>query len=622
MIPQAMLGLQSPAQPNRVIQSSALIVLLILAGTWAPLMADTPDPDSERSIVWVGREAGPCDFPSLEQALDEAAEGATIRLATDREYTNTPYNITRSVTLEGGWDTCQGSLLPGDQTTLDGEGDDRIMTVANPLADLDVTLQNLEFRDGTSPSFSGGLTVDGDHEVDIIQSRFTDNFAAEDGGGVLVSNGATVDFIGVNEIDGNLAEERGGGVHCEDDSQIRFRQGAAIHDNRAKRGGGLSADSCNIWFHSGDEDIWGIRDNTATRHSAGVLVSEESTLIMDGADPNFSDPELPVIIEGNVTLDGVTGGNPALGVVEDSSATLTNTIIRGNEANDDPNIIRVWESSEFVMRGDADAPCSSPDGQDGATTCSKIVGNIARGGPFSTGIVYSSLGTNIEFESTEIRDNEIIGDGPLIHMNSNATIENSLIAGNSVGADPDSHLIELGGPFSTVTIRWTTIANNQGEFGGDTLILLNPFTSNPDITAEVTLELEGLVIDQPGTKVVTTDGDEDDEAYLTRAACIIAPEVQTMQDNAEDSALIDTLEAGDPLLVDPDGGNYRLSADSPALDRCAASIEPPGLLPPETDIEGLERGIPNSADGEDTPFDLGAFERGVQFVFQDRFETD
>jgi hypothetical protein len=66
--------------------------------------------------------------------------------------------------------------------------------------------------------------------------------------------------------------------------------------------------------------------------------------------------------------------------------------------------------------------------------------------------------------------------------------------------------------------------------------------------------------------------------------------------------------AGDPRFVDPSLGDYRLAADSPAID-AGTSVDTPAL-----DQAGCPRfddpSVPNSGAGAEPFFDLGALERG------------
>lgn len=138
---------------------------------------------------------------------------------------------------------------------------------------------------------------------------------------------------------------------------------------------------------------------------------------------------------------------------------------------------------------------------------------------------------------------------------------------------------------------------------------------------ESSLSLEGLIIDQPETDVLRFFGQG--EIELTRAACLLAHELDSIEDQIESSTYTIHLVKGSPDFVDAAGGNFRLESNSAGIDFCERITDAsplPILWPPNYDIDGNPRGTPESDDGESTPYDLGAYERIESSIFSDRFE--
>ncbi len=589
----------------------AITFLLMLLA--APAHAD----DRGGEIIWVGG-VGPCDTDSLTEALSDAGNGDEVRVLNDRTYNDAPYTISNSIRLLGGYDEC-GSDTLGNNSDLRGGFTQRVLEVfnPNPAASLDVEIARFDIAQGSTSGNGGGLGIDTNHTVVVSDSLFVFNASESDGGAIRVGAGSTLELTGDNEIVLNSADENGGGIACLD-SEVIIEQGTAIHVNSAEFGGGIHADDCKVRLYSGGTGDLGVRNNTAVERGGGIRAINDAELVLDGSDADRSDPSLPVTISGNET--DVFGGGISLN--DGAEAALINTVIENNASQALAAAFDVGLGSSLTMEPDMDAPCQNP-AESTSRSCSIIHGNVAEDDDRQGFIVTGGFGSTTEIRQTEIVGNSVAGHGGVVRAQNGANmlIENTLIADNETG---DSNLrinaIRVsGGPPDTgiteVVIRFSTLANHQGDLSDDTLI---DMFSGED--REARLALEGLVIDQPGKTVVVDRGDGDNA--LNRAACVVAPEIDSMEALATNTALVVQLIDEDPLLVNPQAGNYRLSAQSPAVDACALLPigTPNPLIPPQTDLDGFPRGIANSEDGEGTPFDLGAFERLGELLFQDRFE--
>ena len=581
--------------------------------------------ERQGEVTWVGGDSR-CDFSSLDDALAAADDGDEIRLATNISYFDAPYEIEHSISLAGGFPDCD-SDSPDGRTTLVGGFSERVLRIASGISPaLTVELSGLDVRGGSAEANGGGLTIGTGHEVEMSNMRFWVNASGARGGAIGVGFGASLVMSGDNEIDNNSADSRGGGVACLGGSEVKVHQGTIISNNEAEEGGGgIYAEGCEVRFHAGGPGE-GIRDNETGGRGGGIFATNEGALlVLDGAASAYSDPSLPVSIRGNTAGSNDDGdrGGAGIALSDQAEAELINTVIADNESMRGPAAISAGQNTTIEMGSDPEAPCRDPE-DDASGRCSAIVGNVATE---SNPSIVGGTGSTIDIRQSEIRANTITTGGILRPIRGTELwIENTLIAENSIEGVEDEpatgYLVNAFSAFTedpvVVVVRFSTIAANDPDpyLEGDEDVVFR-LGGNQD--NEVELWLEGLVIDQPDQ---TMAGTIFDVGRVTRAACILAPEVDSLEDLATDLALTGQFFIENPLLVDPDAGNFRLSAESPAIDACALSAEPPQLIPPEFDLDGFRRGIAKSEEGEATPFDLGAFEFRVDELFKDRFEDN
>jgi hypothetical protein len=301
-------------------------------------------------------QARPCSLPT---ALAQAAHGDIIYLAQGI-YTGSgdeAVDITRSVTLAGGWDGtattpphCDPSLYP---SMVDGEGIRRGLTISGPLS---VTLQGFTVANGVHSLRGAGLYA---NSVDLTlrQMTFTGNLidsltsGSPYGGGAAVERGTLQvedsSFIG-NSVWGRHGPE-GGGLIVSRTLEV-FVENTLFQANDAWVTSGLA-----IWGSSSPlstvvvrgcrflDNGWGF----GTGHSSGgyygaLAVSESHALVEDNRFVNNwtgNGRGAVAIFRGDLQFDRNT-------IVDNSSRydasglylygvspyTLTNNLIAGNES--------------------------------------------------------------------------------------------------------------------------------------------------------------------------------------------------------------------------------------------------------------------------------------------------
>ena len=602
LVPYAVLGNACPArQPlfERLRRALTLFATLMLC-------AGLAQAENSRggTTIWVGNDVQ-CDTSSLAQALGDANNGDTIRVASNRSYNNAPYSINNSIRLIGGYPECQSSQTDTN-TGLSGGFSDRVLQVFHPNAavNLDIEVSRIDVAAGSATGNGGGLSIDTNHSVLLSDTNFSFNSSDASGGAISVGPGSVLELSGDNDISINSADIDGGGIACLDGT-VNINQGAAIRSNSAENGGGIHADGCTVRLYSGGPGFQGIRDNEASGTGGGIAATNGAQLLLDGTQLPNSNPALPVVVSGN--------SGPGISLILGANAQLINTIVANNVSQSGTAGIFVGGSASLDMRADLEAPCRDLSGA-GPRSCSSLRGNVSEEQLGS--IVRGHIGSEIEIRQTEIRENIIDAGGIVRVGRGSLLLENTLIADNETSGSALSTYIIRVSNTDDAFIRWSTIANHQGTTTND--VLIDMFAFEEDDSTQI--GLEGLVVDQPGATVIQARGDGNSE--LSRAACIVAPEIDSMEALASSTAMVGLLQAADPMLVDPDNGNYRLSAGSPAVDGCMQTTQPQHLFPPAVDIDGFNRGLANSEEGQDSPFDLGAFERLGEILLHDRFEQN
>ena len=160
-------------------------------------------------------------YPTVQEAVDAASEGDTVKVAgfcagvqTRAGVTQTVY-VSKTITLRGGyasgdWATSDPAANP---TTLDAQGRGRVLYVSGQISP---TIEGLRVTGGDATGLSGGLNTN------------------DAGGGIYVLT-ATITVSG-NHVFGNTAEI-GGGLYLQNSPATLSSN--TVSTNTAGSGGGL-----------------------------------------------------------------------------------------------------------------------------------------------------------------------------------------------------------------------------------------------------------------------------------------------------------------------------------------------------------------------------------------------
>ncbi len=174
-----------------------------------------------------------------------------------------------------------------------------------------------------------------------------------------------------------------------------------------------------------------------------------------------------------------------------------------------------------------------------------------------------------------------------------ADIENSMVVDNSVNGST-----LFAGYGGILNLRHVTLAGNNESEG--TLRLIENSAVN----------IESSII-HSGIEVIVSD----DGTGSVDMTCAIINEMATY-DGIETISVVSNV--GD-LFVDPLGGDYHLTFDSPAIDYCETAADVDPNYP--TDIDGQVRGVDQPGIDNGGIYDLGADEyHDSDLIFADNFE--
>ena len=573
-----------------------------------------PPPTSDRYVKLNGLNTGTCATPaaacaSIQRAIDQARPGDRIGIAGyataagDSHYRYGQLEqraapagyygpatvrqvayISQTVTLLGGYSADFGSWSPlAYPTMIDGQGQGRGIFVAPGVT---ATLSYLHIVSGTALN-QGGLYASGGSYDDAGGGVYALGMPTYQGGrDMLTLDHCTLAY--------NAGQVDGGGAY------IHYRPGAQVVNNSlqynsAGRGGGLNVnDSANAVISGNDigfntASVWGggllliwgngaqvsnnrVHDNTASRSSAGFEV-------------RFSDN---VSIVGNtVERNAVTGGD---GVGGGATLFFINNLLA---------LANTFDANTITPIG--------PSGIGGGLYLTDVSGGTLAGNTFINNVASANLTVGT-------------GGGLSLYNTQNVNVSGNVILGNVASATSTDPLSVGGGvrvAFNSTAITFTNniIARNQAAYGGG-LALVGRENYPVDVTLQHTtladntsvagLPAQGLLaypyLDAAGVRVTAravntiVSGHARGMSSTWPLSSSIAFNYtlwnNTINYGVETAHTHDL--TGDPLFVNAAGGDYHLTASSPAKDT------------------GLNAGVAVDIDGQARPqfagYDLGADE--------------
>ena len=572
--------------PTRLADSPVpmhLFVVTTLAALFAT--AATGDARAGAPVFWVG-PAAPCNFNSLQTAIDAVPDGAEIRLANNQAYDGLNVAISdKSLLISGGWSDCSDDAADG-VTELVGDPllVEPVIAINSPAVAREVLLRRVHVRGGRR----SGIELSGHVELRVERSVIDAN-EAEVGGGIRVMGVSQEDTLlrvvesrigDATGSGGNLADY-GGGIACAD-AHVRLGGSTIIGNLAAVEGGGLYLDGCaldtspNVYAFDGIGTValW-IASNTATVNGGGIAAVGGATLAFDA-------PAAPYAIHANQANEG--GGL----LMRNAGTALQaqGLVLSDNVATDRGGAAALHDGAQFTMQrllplvagggGVVATSCGL------ASACNVVSGNRAQ--TYTGGAFYVSQGS-LALRQVLLEGNYSANGSVLLLHEGIVRIENSLLRGNDAGGGALVRVLDD----SSFVLNSSTIAGNAT--GASLFELFSEGGAND-------LHFGNSIIWQPDTTVVAAT-----PVDTVTAACL----------NAHEQASIDAL-VHDPGFVDAAAGDYRLQAGSWNIDACADPF-----TGPVADLLGRERPSDLGPDHGDGDFDRGAYELGDR-IFADGFD--
>lgn len=603
---------------------------------WQSGAASSPEQAGPRALFTVGPHAN-CDFTSLQTAIDFAGDGDTIRVAASDGYPGLVYALhQKSLTIQGGYSSCDLSATPSGRTVLNAQGhSERLLDVWDGgNTRMRVKLENLELRGG-----NGGLLVEGQFgrlAVELVNVWIQGNHALTSGGGVrvritgLTADNWTNDPILTLDNDTVLAQNSttadGGGLFCssglpasqQNRTVVRFGASLVVSNSAGGNGGGVASTGCRrMWLYTGGPVAFiiptgGVFLNSAGGLGGGLYVAGGGEMQVSGGIHMHFGLGLAPLINGN---DAQSGGGAAV-TGTSSLLVLQGAQVHGNSAEEVAGGILVTDHAELRMGAlqisDPCKPTQSGGGQSSAGPCSRLQNNTAQ----QTGAALMVRnGGQARITQTRIINNQIHnpeGVASVIAVNYNTAVASEparlVIDSSQITANKARH-VAYSGNGSELEINWSTVADNEITHG----MARSWATSG----TENRVSLGSSIFWGNTSSTLVTRGDTG-EIWMG-ADCVIAQVGEAS--SGLDSAF--GYRSTDPQFLAPQDGDYRLGPTSPAIDFCddyTSSVV-------SRDLGGNQRNQvwtgptpgPNPGLGH---YDLGAFEAqlGDDVIFRDGFE--
>lgn len=551
-----------------------------------------------------------CTHGTIQAAINAAAGNPgidTIRVSRSLAYTEQALvvNTAESLDLAGGYATCAQAVADDTLTVIDGGGAGAapvLRLTTTGVANVRLSRLRLVGGDVAGDGEGGGIRYTGSltSVLELDRCEVIGNSAAYGGGIYAVGNGSRGRLVlrFGNLVSGNTARVSGGGIYVENaDLDMSEPENLVAFNNAAAYGGGIRALGPSlVSLRSGGRGNLGtIYANTAG-YGGGIALQGSQTTTGD-ADllVQTVSAAAPVRLIANTASErgGALYARGDYDEGSDSQSDLEGASLEGNYAatgaaayldyDGDGDII----GSTLYMRPSPACPSSE--------ACNRVIGNVARtigGQPTVNPILVGGDGGYIDLIGTRVVGN--VGGAP-VYVDTPVTglgrlrLFSVVVASNQVAGPAIVRMPRGRG----VEIVDTTIAGNV--HAGASVI------ESPGGTLST---LDRSIFWQPGKQTLLGD------AVVGR---VLASEIASL------GIPVELALNSDPRFIDPEAGDFRLRAASPAVDAI------PAVTGDDRDADGLPRDqdlslVPNLQG----PRDLGAYERQtlLPLVLNGGFDAD
>lgn len=547
------------------------------------------------AFVTVGTDVN-CDYNNLQDAYNDADN--FVRVTNQIAFTD-EFTIAKAQWFTGGYNNCtdaEQGVLSNNKSKWRRVNPGSVVSINTGQASQSlVVFSGFEFFGGnTAMVRGGGIDVLGNVSLLLGQSEIYDNQSASGGGIFVMGEDATVTLTDVIIRD-NISTGPGGGLYCSDQATVTVLGDSAIHHNEATLGGGIFGTSnCSVTVKSGDtlppfNTQAGIYANSAAQ-GGGVYLNDGAQMDLEGT------AEHPASIVLNLsTLDDTSEGGGGFFIHG------LNTRLDAENARIDANIAHffggggvILDQAVFTMKRKA-GECWD-DGHCSSLSFNLLLGEDGIGGALD--VYDAGIATISQTLIQNNRANRVaILDASEI---SYVRLEGNVISDNQHWNDDTStslfYMMGQAGNGGNLDFFYNTLANNTADS-----------VFNLGTSAQHHLSVHNSIIQHP-----VIQDDNEDSNNIVEYDCAFLSEQASIAGN------IGLINTNDPMLIDPDNGNFQLSSNSPAIDYCdeftfiGASF---------ADILGTDRGFDDpGTDNFLGSYDAGAYEYNNDVIFAHGFD--
>lgn len=575
----------------------------------------------------VGGDADPnwCDYSSLQSAIDAAAQqGITnIRVAYNKTYVENLVIDDISISLVGGYASCQAAIAPfsspgSNLANIDGDLKSSVIVISGASQKNTILLKNLRLFNGVGTKLSessdwrygGGIWAhEADAKVSLNNVDVRNNSVSGSGGGIYIWRGDTDMLLLNSRVFLNTAAW-GGGIYCYGtNSSIVLAQNSGINLNIASEsGGGIVVNKCyfGLWSGTTKGGYVGISSNRANKKGGGIYAVDAPVLLNGQQSCNdggscLGDNTNPVSVNWNTSGLAVTYPHEGRGggiYAENSTVTINAGYFEGNSGPLGGGIS--LQKSDMTVKRSGEACWDNQ-------RCNMFLGNSTDG---SGGAIYQ-LGGNVDISASFFEENLAVRGAAIFASGQNqgvgpssTRIEGSVF--NHNGSDTTVSIF-LVGTISDLEIVHSTIADNTLSTEIPVAAILN---MNSTIGYDPTLGIYSSILDNPGYENLYHDHSN----FEASVGCIITNDPVSLSSANGINNPVEGQAGGARILktiagfVDRNNRNYKLAADSAAIDYCNT---PSYVDVNFKDIDFQIRGVddPNHPDSHFLSFfDIGADE--------------
>lgn len=582
-----------------------------------------PDPDgtiSDMGAFYFHNEDGrfalhvPEAFDSIQEAIDEADNGDVV-LVQPGEYTENINFAGKNITI-GSRVISTGNEGFIEETVIDGDENGSVVTFENNESE-DAVLIGFTITNGSAEN-GGGILIREASPV-IYKNVIMQNRAGHDGGGIYCINNSNPLFDNCMIV-GNFAEDEGGGIKLDNDTEPTITQCVIVGNETRGNGGGINCGSgdnpliycCTITENTGEfgGGIWCSNNSRPTILNSILWNNDPQEVFFDSnREPNSI----------SIAYSDLTGGFDAIVVNDNGEVGWGEGNIDADPlfANADEGDYHLTEESPCLDSGNPDSPLDPDDTR--ADMGAFYLHHTIERDPITINVPddFETIQTAINMaqrgdtilvrpgtyvENLDFRGISVTLASLFLTTGDPAYIDSTVIDGNGSDAvvkynsreDSQSKLTgftirngshqEGGGIYcfnSSPIISYCAIYGNEAEAGGSAIFCYasSPSFYNCTITANTTEEggaislwsasyvtLRNTIIRDNSPVQIYFGGDRDPSSIN-----IYYSDIEDGEDGIEDNGngYINWDDGNidvDPLFVDADEHDYRLTEDSPCID--------------------------------------------------------